>query len=92
MVYPKPLASLKKTDWNDVLLIKGMSEVQNQLTENSLRSSLNYIDGLNNKVIEKSIVSLDSHNNESHALPEIKQHMSNFEKPSIKQIIQEIEI
>ena len=92
VVYPKPLSGLKKTDWNDVLLIKGMSEVQNQLTESSLRSSLNYIDGLNNKVIEKSIESLDSHNNKSHALPEIKQHMSNFEKPSIKQIIKELEI
>ena len=52
-IYPKMLEG-KKTDWNDVLLKKGVQEIKNQVfNQNSFGSIPNEIDALDEKDLEK---------------------------------------
>ena len=52
-IYPEMLEG-KKTDWNDVLLKKGVQEIKNQVfNQNSFSQKTNEVDSLDRKDLEK---------------------------------------
>ena len=72
----------KKTDWNDVLLKKGVQEIKNQVfNKNTFTPKINELDSLDKKDIEKIKIDsfFKSENIDIYSIPEINKN-SNIDK------------